>query len=86
MSKARLFARKNRRRSPADTGLRPEHSIAPNLPQREVEADVPNRKWLADFTYFWTDEDWLHLAIRWAPRESNPAPTDYESAALTIMS
>lgn len=72
MSKARLFARKKRRRSPADTGLRPEHSIAPNLLQREFEAGVPNRKWLADFTYFWTDEDWLRPAIRWAPRGVEP--------------
>ena len=26
---------------------------------------------------------WLFYSIWWAPGESNPAPTDYESAALT---
>ncbi len=63
MSKAQLFARKKRRRSPTDTGLRPEHSIAPNLLQREFDADAPNQKWLADFTYVWTDEGWLYVAV-----------------------
>jgi len=38
-----------------DTGVRAEHGIAPNLLHREFEADAPNRKWLADFTYVWTD-------------------------------
>src|SRR5690606_21070376 len=46
-----------------DTGIRPEHCIAPNLLQREFEADAPNRKWLADFTYVWTDEGWLYVAV-----------------------
>jgi len=63
MSKAGLAARKKRRRSPNDTGVRPEHCIAPNLLQREFEADAPNRKWLADFTYVWTDEGWLYVAV-----------------------
>ncbi|QTQ34525.1 Transposase [Aromatoleum petrolei] len=62
MRAAGLAARKKRRRSPNDAGLRPEHSIAPNLLQREFEADAPNKKWLADFTYLWTDEGWLYVA------------------------
>lgn len=37
-----LAARKKRLRSPNDEGLRPAH-IAPNLLQREFEADAPNR-------------------------------------------
>lgn len=63
MNKAGLFARKKRRRLPGDTGVRAEHGIAPNLLQREFEADAPNRKWLADFTYVWTDEGWLYVAV-----------------------
>ncbi len=54
MRAAGLAARKRRRRSPHDTGVRPENSIAPNLLQREFEADAPNKKWLAAFTYVWT--------------------------------
>src|SRR5690606_38715611 len=62
MSKAGLAARRKRRRLPGDTGQRPEHSIAPNLLDRQVKADAPNRKWLADFTYVWTAEGWLYVA------------------------
>jgi len=63
MHAARLAARKKRRRLPSDTGVRPEHRIAPNLLQRTFEADAPNRKWLADFTYVWTAEGWLYVAV-----------------------
>ncbi len=63
MSRAGLYARKKRHRSPTDAGVRAEHSIAPNLLQREFEADAPNRKWLADFTYVWTDGGWLYVAV-----------------------
>ena len=63
MRAAGLAARRKRRRSPNDTGVRPEHSIAPNLLQREFEADAPNKKWLADFTYIWTAEGWLFVAV-----------------------
>ena len=44
MSKAGLAARRKRRRLPGDTGQRPEHSIAPNLLDRQFKADAPNRK------------------------------------------
>ena len=30
--------------------------------QREFEADAPNRKRVADFTYIWTAEGWLYAA------------------------
>ena len=63
MRAAGLAARRKRRRSPNDNGVRPEHSIAPNLLQREFEADAPNKKWLADFTYIWTAEGWLFVAV-----------------------
>ena len=63
MRAAGLAARKKRRRSPQDTGVRPENSIAPNLLQREFDADAPNKKWLADFTYVWTGEGWLYVAV-----------------------
>ena len=63
MRAAGLAARKKRRRSPQDTGVRPENSIAPNLLQREFEADAPNKKWLADFTYVWTGEGWLYVSV-----------------------
>jgi putative transposase len=29
---------------------------------RQFEAQAPNRKWVADFTYIWTCEGWLYVA------------------------
>ena len=48
---------------PTDVGLRPEHSIAPNVLERDFAAAGPNQKWAADFTYIWTGEGWLFLAV-----------------------
>ncbi len=30
---------------------------------RDFQADRPNQKWLADFTYIWAAEGWLHVAV-----------------------
>ena len=58
-----LHARPKRQRPPVDAGIRPEHAIAPNVLDREFEADAPNCKWVADFTYIWTAEGWLYAAV-----------------------
>lgn len=63
MALAGLVARRKRRRRPGDSPENTQHTIAPNLLQRQFEADAPNRKWLADFTYIWTAEGWLYLAV-----------------------
>ena len=62
MQQAKLQARRKRRRLPVDGAARVEHYIAPNHLQRLFEADAPNRKWVADFTYIWTAEGWLFVA------------------------
>ena len=56
-----LRARPRRRQLPKDAGAR--SVIAPNVLERDFEADRPNRKWVADFTYIWTAEGWLYLAV-----------------------
>ena len=63
MSAARLVARPKRRRVPSDAGVRPEHAIAPNLLDRQFGAMAPNCKWAADFTYLWTEQGWLYVAV-----------------------
>jgi putative transposase len=63
MAAAGLVARRKRRRRPGDSAENTQHTIAPNLLQRQFEADAPNRRWLADFTYIWTAEGWLYLAV-----------------------
>jgi len=57
-----LKARPRRRRLPPDLGERQVAAVAPNVLDRSFEAPVPNRKWIADFTYVWTAEGWLYVA------------------------
>lgn len=63
MRVALLRARAKRRRPPQDEGIRAEHTIAPNVLERQFGADAPNQKWAADFTYLWTAEGWLYVAV-----------------------
>jgi putative transposase len=58
-----LQARHKRRRLPCDLGVRAEHAIAPNLLDRQLEATAPNQRWVAEFTYIWTDKGWLYSAV-----------------------
>ena len=55
-----LRARPRRRQLPKDSGER--SIIAENVLDRKFEADSPNQKWIADFTYIWTAEGWLYVA------------------------
>lgn len=61
MREANLIARPKRRQPPFDTGER--SIVAPNVLDRQFEATAPNQKWVADFTYIWTGEGWLYLAV-----------------------
>lgn len=63
MAREGLKARSQRRRLPMDGGVRPENAIAPNLLDRQFEATAPNQRWVADFTYIWTDEGWMYAAM-----------------------
>lgn len=63
MKRHALRARPRRRRLPADTGNRPTTHLAANVLDRQFEAPAPNRKWVADFTYIWTAEGWLYVAV-----------------------
>ncbi len=62
MQAAGIKARHRRRRQPGQM-LSVVHSIAPNLLDRQFEATGPNQKWAADFTYVWTTEGWLFVAV-----------------------
>jgi putative transposase len=58
-----LRARPRRRRLPSDQGDRLVTEVAANMLGRQFEAAQPNRKWVADFTYIWTAEGWLYVAV-----------------------
>jgi len=87
-----LKARPRRRRLPPDTGDRISGAIAPNILDRRFKAGTPNQKWAADFTYIWTAEGWLYVAVvidlysrrvvGWAMRAAMTA--DLVAEALTM--
>jgi putative transposase len=56
-----LKARPRRRGLPKDDGLR--SLVADNLLDRQFTAEAPNQRWIADFTYIWTAEGWLYVAV-----------------------
>jgi transposase InsO family protein len=46
----------------ATTNSKHSLPVAPNLLQQDFTAAAPNRKYVSDITYLWTDEGWLYLA------------------------
>jgi len=58
-----LRARPRRRGLPSDPGARSTNAVAPNVLNRTFDAAVANSKWVADFTYIWTAEGWLYVAV-----------------------
>ena len=50
------------RRLPKDEGDRRNAIVPSNILDRQIEAERPNQKWIADFTYIWTDEGWLNVS------------------------
>ena len=63
MRSAALRARPRRRAKPTDAGERALHMIASNVLDRAFTALAPNEKWVADFTFVWTREGWLYVAV-----------------------
>lgn len=37
--------------------------IVPNLLERQFAVEAPDRAWVTDITYIWTDAGWLYLAV-----------------------
>jgi putative transposase len=58
-----LRTRPRQRRLSLDTSERQIAAIAPNVLQRVFVAPASNQKWVADFTFIWTAEEWLHVAV-----------------------
>ena len=59
MREQALRARPRRRRLPEDLS---EHGAVADNMLDLLQADAPNRKWVADFTYIWTAEGWLYVS------------------------
>jgi putative transposase len=63
MHQGQLRARPECPRPPPDSGLRAEHFIAPNLQERQFEANKPTRKRVADLPCIVSGEGGLHRAV-----------------------
>ena len=63
LMRLQVKARPRRRRLPPDLGERQVAAVAANVLDRTFAASAPNRKWIADFTYVWTAEGWLYVAV-----------------------
>ncbi len=58
-----LRARPRQRHLPVDMGIRATTHLPANALDRDFRADRPNAKWVVDFTYVWTAEGWLYVAV-----------------------
>ena len=56
-----IYGRRKRRKV-VTTDSKHNYPIAPNLLNRQFQAEAPNEKWVADITYIPTREGWLYLA------------------------
>ena len=71
------------------------HPVAPNLLNRDFEADRPNQKWLTDITYIRTQEGWLYLAavldlysrriVGWAMSERMTSDLTVDALKMAIV-
>lgn len=52
-----------RRRGVKTTDSTHAYPVAPNLLQRNFQADQPNQKWVSDISYISTSEGWLYLCV-----------------------
>lgn len=57
-----LQGRVKRKFVPRTTDSAHAWPVAPNVLDRQFQADQPDRKWAGDITYIPTDEGWLYLA------------------------
>jgi putative transposase len=54
---------KQKNKFKATTDSKHNLPVAPNLLNREFEAGEPDKVYVSDITYIWTNEGWLYLAV-----------------------
>ncbi len=62
MKKHHIQAKRRKKRRKT-TNSQHGYPVAPNLLQRQFQAEHPNTKWLSDITYIPTANGWLYLAV-----------------------
>ena len=63
MRQERLRATVRRPFMPRTTDSTHRYPVASNRLDRDFEASGPNRKWVCDLTYLWTEQGWLYLSV-----------------------
>ena len=63
MREAGLAVAPRRRFVPRTTDPDHPHPTAANVLGRAFTATAPDRKWVCDLTYVWTDQGWLYLSV-----------------------
>lgn len=62
MKKENLYY-KTKRKFKVTTDSKHNLPVSPNLLNREFTVDQPNKYYVGDITYIWTEEGWLYLAV-----------------------
>ena len=62
MKQAEIRSVMHRKFVPTTTDSNHDRPVAPNILDRQFEADLPDQKWVCDITYIRTDEGFLYLA------------------------
>lgn len=62
MQESSIIAR-GKRKYKKPVSIRHDRSFAENILNREFTQHNPNRAWVSDVTYFWTQSGWLHLSV-----------------------
>jgi putative transposase len=57
-----LKSKVSKRFKPKTTVVDPQRQAADNVLAQDFQADAPNRKWVTDITYLWTDSGWIYVA------------------------
>jgi transposase InsO family protein len=52
-----------RRRFRVTTKANPTHGVVENVLDRQFSPPAPNKRWVTDITYLWTNEGWCYLAV-----------------------
>ncbi|WP_237245645.1 MULTISPECIES: IS3 family transposase [Sorangium] len=63
LMRAQRLAARRKRRFRRTTDSRHKGPIAPNVIERQFDAQAPNEVWVTDVTYVPTGEGWLYLAV-----------------------
>ena len=63
MQQAEVSVRCRKRRVPRTTDSCHGYQTAANVLGRQFDVDQPDRVWVGDITYLWTQEGWLYLAV-----------------------